>query len=604
MTFGPGSLVAGRYHADRLVGTGGMGEVWAGEHVSAGNKVALKRLLPAAAKHPEVVTRFRREAMLLGRIQSDHVARVFDFIEDQAFGPVLVMEFIEGPSLAQILEDRSLSVEEAIDLAADLAIALNDLHEAKVVHRDLKPGNIIMQPQADGRPRAVIVDFGIGRQLSAKGSADEITGITRANIALGTVEYMAPEQILNSRDVTPLSDIYAVGAILYRSVAGVHAFGVRRGEELARAKLIEDAPKLDTGRDEEVARGLAEIVARCLKKRPAQRFGSAHELRAAVRALEDRMKEELEESTTAETRVIPMPPESNGGLAMPPPPPRSAPSVVIASRGSQPFPSHAPSPPTPAMPEPRVSRPSGGFDAAEAHRHSRPSIDPSRGMVAPGSDPRASRPSISERGSMPSISERGSMPSISERGSMPSMHDGRPSMPSMTDPGQYRGRPSMASIPELYPASQPMPQSSARSSMIHETTRSMGIGGKTVALAVFTAFAVGVALGVVVAPSAALPPANAAPSGAAPLKAEAAPTGAPEPRFSAAPCPAPRVSAAASASAALSAAAPVSRPVLSGKMPEGSWVPPAGSATPKPPPSSTSTSSSPRPTPTIDTELQ
>ncbi len=275
MSFGPGSVIAGRYQADRLVGAGGMGEVWSGEFVEAGQKVALKRLLPAASQHHEVVARFRREAVLLGRIQSEHVARVFDFVDDDAFGPVLVMEFIEGPSLAHILEDRKLEVEEAVDLVVDLALALCDLHDAKVVHRDLKPGNIIMRPDVDGRSHAVIVDFGIGRQLTSADAPDEITGITRANIALGTVEYMAPEQILNSREVTPLTDIYAIGAILFRAVAGIHAFGVRRGEELARAKLIEDAPKLDSGRRDEVAREISEICLRCLEEaaRAAIRLG-------------------------------------------------------------------------------------------------------------------------------------------------------------------------------------------------------------------------------------------------------------------------------------------------------------------------------------------
>src|SRR5512139_1921425 len=253
MDFVPGVLVAGRFRLGRIVGAGGMGEVWAAEDLESGARVALKRLLPAAAKHHEVVARFKREAFLLGRVKSDYVARVIDFVDDETFGLVLVMEFIEGPSLAHILEERTLTVEEAVDLAVDLLHALCDLHDAKIVHRDLKPGNIIMRP-LPGRPRAVIVDFGISRLLASEG--EEVTGITRANIALGTVEYMAPEQILSSRDVTPITDIYAVGVILFRAVKGHHAFGDRRGEELARAKLIEEAPPLDISRTDDIARGL------------------------------------------------------------------------------------------------------------------------------------------------------------------------------------------------------------------------------------------------------------------------------------------------------------------------------------------------------------
>jgi serine/threonine protein kinase len=309
MNFAPGLVVAGRYRLVRMVGAGGMGEVWASEEVATLRRVALKRLLPTAAKHHEVVARFKREAYLLGRIQSPYVARVIDFLDDEQFGLVISMEYIEGPSLAQVLDKRSLSVEESLDLATDVLRALVDLHSAKIVHRDLKPGNIIMSrtprpgdpntdPNSMARPRAVIVDFGISRILTTDGDS-EVTGITRANIALGTVEYMAPEQILNSRDVTPVTDLYALGIILFRAVCGRHAFGDRRGEEVARAKLIEDAPGLDSGRSDAVAVGLAQIVARALKKRPAQRFASAAEMLAEVERVQSLGRTiDLDDTTT------------------------------------------------------------------------------------------------------------------------------------------------------------------------------------------------------------------------------------------------------------------------------------------------------------------
>ncbi len=558
MSFGPGSIVAGRYHADRLVGTGGMGEVWAGEHVTVGNKVALKRLLPAAAQHHEVVTRFRREAVLLGRIRSDYVARVVDFIDDVEFGPVLVMEFIEGPSLAQILEDRALGVEEAVELAADLAAALCDLHDAKIVHRDLKPGNIIMQPQPGARSRAVIVDFGIGRQLAAKGSPEEVTGITRANIALGTVEYMAPEQILNSRDVTPLSDIYAVGAILYRSVAGVHAFGSRRGEELARAKLIDEAPRLNVGRTDEVARGLSDLVERALKKRPALRFASASDLREAVRSLMERIQiDELDlESTTAATRLF--------------------------------SPGNDPAPPTPllAAPPPSAPRP--------------PAQDRNQ---------RASMPSMSDAAPIPSIAEiqghpgRGSLPSISDIRVAP-MHQvpvpqGRGSMHSLSDGFAVGlGDASVALAPRAsMPSIPPMSDAFPRPARL-DTIAPPGVGKKTVGLAVLTAFAVGAALGLVLAPTAGGPRANAAPVASASCACPSAPPGAAVvdgartgptkdsaevggQASSAAPSPSSSVASVGSAGPKpVATTAPVSKPVLSGHMPEGSWTPPTSQQRP------------------------
>jgi serine/threonine-protein kinase len=284
-----------------------MGEVWVAEHTAVGGKVALKTLLPATSCDHEVVARFKREAYLLGKIRSDHVARVLDFVSDETHGLVLVMEFVEGPSLASLLQHQRLTIDETIDLGIDVLSALCDLHLAHVVHRDLKPGNILMRPQPDGRQRAVVVDFGVSRLVSAGSEEDSITGITKANMALGTLEYMAPEQILNSREVTAVSDLYAVGALLFRAVAGKHAYGNATDSELAHKKLLEDPPALSTGRLDQVGRGLEAVVNRALKRRPAQRYPTAAEMLADLTAVRDAarvMTLDLDAPTT-ETYPIP-----------------------------------------------------------------------------------------------------------------------------------------------------------------------------------------------------------------------------------------------------------------------------------------------------------
>src|SRR5262245_34507024 len=120
-----------------------MGEVWRAEHVGVGTPVALKSLLKASADNHEMVARFTREAYFLGRVRSDHVVRVLDFLADDRAGFVLVMEFVEGERLATVLQNQRLTVEETIDLGVDLATALCDLHDASVIHRDLKPANIL-----------------------------------------------------------------------------------------------------------------------------------------------------------------------------------------------------------------------------------------------------------------------------------------------------------------------------------------------------------------------------------------------------------------------------------------------------------------------------
>jgi eukaryotic-like serine/threonine-protein kinase len=283
MDLTPNAVIAGRYRVEAKVGAGGMGEVWVGQLLGSPTRVAIKTLLPAAAMHNEVVARFKREAYILGRIQSSNVARVIDFVADDVYGLVLVMEFVEGDPLSRMLQERTLTLEEAVDLAIGLATALKDLHGANIIHRDLKPGNIIMAPLPDGRRRAVVVDFGVSRIMSDKSvdEDEELTGITRADMAVGTIEYMAPEQILNSRNVTPGSDIYAAGAMLYRACAGRHVFGtVQSDAELAQKKLTTESPPLPLMRNDKVAEGLAAVVGRMVKRRPSERYKTADEVLA------------------------------------------------------------------------------------------------------------------------------------------------------------------------------------------------------------------------------------------------------------------------------------------------------------------------------------
>ena len=282
-----------------------MGEVWAGEHLAIGMKVAIKTLLAAAAYDREVVARFRREANLLGRIRSDHVARVVDFVEDPSVGLVLVMEYIEGQPLSKVLHQRRLSVEEAIDVGCDVVDALGDLHRAHVIHRDMKPGNIMMEPQPNGKWRGIIVDFGMGRIESGAGEDLEQTNLTRADMALGTLEYMAPEQILNSRDVTAASDLYAVGAMLYRAIAGRHIFGDAQDAELARAKLMTDAPMLQTGRNDRISQGFVAVVTRAVQRRPQMRYQKAEDMLNELRALQDAVRALAFEQSGARHLVAP-----------------------------------------------------------------------------------------------------------------------------------------------------------------------------------------------------------------------------------------------------------------------------------------------------------
>jgi serine/threonine-protein kinase len=356
-----GQVLASRYRLERKLGAGGMGEVWAAKCLSVGTDVAVKILLAAASTNAELLMRFRREAFLLARIRNDHVARVLDFATDDETGLVLVMDLVHGEALSEVLRRGPIRVEDGIDLAVDVLRGLVDLHKANVVHRDIKPGNVIIEPLGDGSRKAVIVDFGLGRLMHAPEDSDSGDGITRHDMAVGTLEYMAPEQIMNSRGVTGAADVYALGAMLFRAVAGRHAFGDAAGARLAQEKLFGEAPRLVTGRGDVIAQAFEAIVDRALRRGLAERYASADDMLAELVKLRAELARAPrdEESTTL---LLPAPPPA------PPPQPSYPPRPAHVALASQPPPSPgAPpagasmSPPHPSLP-PRAagSSPRGG----------------------------------------------------------------------------------------------------------------------------------------------------------------------------------------------------------------------------------------------------
>jgi len=284
-----GGVVAQKYRLERKIGEGGMSEVWAATDLERGIRVALKMLLPSAAENPEIVARFRREAELLGRLESPHVPHLYDFLEDPTHGRILVEELVQGELLARVLQQRHLSIPEARALGIGLGRAVRELHHAGIIHRDLKPANVILEPLPGFGQRAVLIDFGVSRlharsERDGEDPTDALTEITQAGRGLGTITFMAPEQLLGA-NVGQAVDLYSIGAILYRAVAGHHVFGELHGMELARVKLLREAPPLVTGCDDPIARGLEAVVARTLRRQPEQRYQSADELLAELLAL-------------------------------------------------------------------------------------------------------------------------------------------------------------------------------------------------------------------------------------------------------------------------------------------------------------------------------
>jgi serine/threonine protein kinase len=281
--FAPGDAVASRYEIVRLIGSGGTGEVYEAIDTALGDAVALKALKPSVAGSAIQLERFRREIQIARKVTHPNVCRIFDMgIQNGASGRArffLTMELLGGVSLADRLEtgDR-YTAEEALPIAAQIADGLDAAHAVGVIHRDLKPGNIMLLPPPTGRfaQRAVITDFGIA--LSEEQSDMRLT---ESDELLGTPEYMAPEQA-EIGPVTPATDIYALGLILYEMLSKRRPFETG-GTALATVLLRRHSPP----------RPLREVapdappswqaaIDRCLEREPSRRFGSAAAVIAAL----------------------------------------------------------------------------------------------------------------------------------------------------------------------------------------------------------------------------------------------------------------------------------------------------------------------------------
>jgi len=260
-----GRVLGGRYRLLRRLGTGGMGSVWLCEHVALGRRYAIKVLHADRASDPELVERFLQEARAASRISQENVVDVIDFGEDCG-EPYYVMEALEGRSLAQVLrEDGPLPVGRALALLEQVCRALAAAHVRGVVHRDVKPDNVLVERLPDGSERAKLIDFGISHVPGGD-------RLTRDGEVVGTPEYMSPEQAAGD-EVTALTDVYAAGVLAFELLTGC----LPLVGPSAIATLVAHQTQLPVppgtrrpGLGPEVDR----LVLRALAKRPADRYSS------------------------------------------------------------------------------------------------------------------------------------------------------------------------------------------------------------------------------------------------------------------------------------------------------------------------------------------
>ncbi len=270
----PGTVLAGKFRIERVLGSGGMGVVAAAHHLQLGTKVAIKYLLPEALTQPEIVERFEREARVAAQIRSEHVARVIDFGRFDGQLPYLVLEYLEGEMLWTYLHRKKrLRISDAVRFVLQICEVLAEAHAVGIVHRDLKPENVFIAKLPDRRHIVKVLDFGISKIIKEP--------MTNPGRVLGTASYMSPEGLGMSLHVDHRADIWSLGVILFELLSGERPFVGHNILTIAESVKANDRPKLSV-LCSDVPGALEEVVNRCLKLKPEERYESVLELAEAL----------------------------------------------------------------------------------------------------------------------------------------------------------------------------------------------------------------------------------------------------------------------------------------------------------------------------------
>ena len=264
-----GKLYGDRYRLVKRIATGGMGEVWQAQDEVILRQVAIKILKQQYMGDPDFVERFRTEAKHAAMINHDGIANVYDYGEDDG-SAYLVMELVPGESLSSILErEKTLPEQQVISIIAQTALALDAAHREGLVHRDIKPGNLLIAPNGQVK----ITDFGIARV------ANQVS-LTQTGQVMGTVQYLAPEQA-TGKPASAMGDIYSLGIVAYEALAGKRPFKGETQMAIAMAQINETPPPLP----EHIDAKLQKLIMDCMAKKPDERPSSALALAARAEAL-------------------------------------------------------------------------------------------------------------------------------------------------------------------------------------------------------------------------------------------------------------------------------------------------------------------------------
>ncbi len=278
IVYQPGDVLVGKYRVERVLGVGGFGAVLAAMHIQLEERVAIKVLLPHAAKNPAASERFLREARAAVRIRSEHVARVSDVGQLPDTTPYMVMEYLAGDDLSNIVKaSGGQRVEDVAEWLLQACEALAEAHSLGIIHRDLKPANLFLTRKVDGTPCVKVLDFGISKLTNEMGDK----GMTKTSDVMGSPFYMSPEQMRSTRSVDARSDIWALGAILFEMLSGAPPFDAETMTALV-VSIMQEAPRDLTAYRRDIPPQLRDIVLRCLEKDPNRRFPDVASLAAAL----------------------------------------------------------------------------------------------------------------------------------------------------------------------------------------------------------------------------------------------------------------------------------------------------------------------------------
>ncbi|MFJ8861052.1 protein kinase [Streptomyces sp. NPDC102451] len=355
-----GSVAGGRYQLRDLLGEGGMASVYLAYDSALDRQVAIKTLHTELGREQSFRERFRREAQAVAKLQHTNIVSVFDTGEDELGGalmPYIVMEYVEGQPLGSVLQSDiqqygAMPAEKALKVTADVLAALETSHEMGLVHRDIKPGNVMMTK----RGVVKVMDFGIARAMQSG-----VTSMTQTGMVVGTPQYLSPEQALG-RGVDARSDLYSVGIMLFQLLTGRIPFDADSPLAIAYAHVQEE-PVAPSSINRSITPAMDALVARALKKNPNERFPSAA-------AMQDEITRVLSATGPAGAPVIigggtPANSGSGVGSAVFPPVDQATPAPHSVQTPYQPHP-HQPGPygvptpaPTPGYGYPQAAQPYG-----------------------------------------------------------------------------------------------------------------------------------------------------------------------------------------------------------------------------------------------------